>query len=214
MYVGNIPFDSTERDLVVFFQRYGKIDEIFMKNGYAFVEFDDFRDAEDAVCDMNDRKLLGRRVTVEIARGKPRLRGDRRKGPPVRTNYRLIVENLSSRATWRDLKKHMRRGGDVTYADAHHFRRNEGIVEFATYGDMKCAMEKMSNTELNGRRIRLVEDDRVKNKYSFRSRSRSISESRKRKRSFSNDRSLERFVRRRSESRSSRSRSTSRPKRY
>lgn len=27
-----------------------------------------------------------------------------RYGPPVRTDYRLIVENLSSRCSWQDLK--------------------------------------------------------------------------------------------------------------
>lgn len=27
-------------------------------------------------------------------------------GPPVRTEYRLIVENLSSRCSWQDLKVH------------------------------------------------------------------------------------------------------------
>ena len=47
-------------------------------------------------------------------------------GPPTRTNYRLIVENLSSRVSWQDLKDLMRRAGDVTYANAHNDRRNEG----------------------------------------------------------------------------------------
>lgn len=32
------------------------------------------------------------------------------------------------------------------------------IVEFATYSDMKNAVEKLDGTEINGRRIKLVED--------------------------------------------------------
>jgi len=31
------------------------------------------------------------------------------------------------------------------------------IVEFATYGDMKNAITKLDDTEINGRRIRIVE---------------------------------------------------------
>ena len=32
------------------------------------------------------------------------------------------------------------------------------IIEFATYSDMKNALDKLDNTEINGRRIKLVED--------------------------------------------------------
>lgn len=52
----------------------------------------------------------------------------------------------------------MRQAGDVTYADAHKRERNTGIVDFATYSDMKTALEKLDGAELNGRRIRLAED--------------------------------------------------------
>ena len=32
------------------------------------------------------------------------------------------------------------------------------VVEFATHADMKNALDKLDDTEINGRRIRLVED--------------------------------------------------------
>lgn len=81
----------------------------------------------------------------------------------------------------------MRQAGEVTYADAHKQRRNEGyvfnrikwrqlrielgtnkyvncflcsVVEFASLSDMKTAIEKLDDTDLNGRRVRLVEDRR------------------------------------------------------
>lgn len=221
MYVGGLPYGTTERDLERFFRGYGRMRDVLIKNGYGFVEFDDYRDADDAVYELNGKKLLGERVTVERARGTPRGRdqwsggggggggGERRGGggssssssrsrnnddrshdrygPPTRTNYRLIVENLSSRISWQDLKDYMRQAGEVTYADAHKQHRNEGVVEFASYSDMKTALDKLDDTELNGRRLRLVEDKKTKSRrsasYSSRSRSRSRSARRSRSRS-------------------------------
>lgn len=51
----------------------------------------------------------------------------------------------------------MRQAGEVTYADAHKERTNEGVIEFRSYSDMKRALDKLDGTEINGRKIRLVE---------------------------------------------------------
>ncbi|XP_059051798.1 serine-arginine protein 55 isoform X2 [Achroia grisella] len=210
VYVGGLPFGVRDRDLEKFFKGFGRIRDILIKNGYGFVEFEDYRDADDAVYELNGKELLGERVVVEPARGidrsADRYRRDRyyerdrgrsryEYGPPTRTEYRLIVENLSSRISWQDLKDYMRQAGEVTYADAHKQHRNEGVVEFATHSDMRAAIEKLDGTELNGRRIRLVEDRRSSRRRTRSSSSRSRSRSRDRRRS-----------------RSSRSRSKSRPK--
>ncbi|XP_072933507.1 serine-arginine protein 55 isoform X4 [Epargyreus clarus] len=210
VYVGGLPFGVRDRDLEKFFKGFGRIRDILIKNGYGFVEFEDYRDADDAVYELNGKELLGERVVVEPARGidrsADRYRRDRyyerdrgrsryEYGPPTRTEYRLIVENLSSRISWQDLKDYMRQAGEVTYADAHKQHRNEGVVEFATHADMRAAIEKLDGTELNGRRIRLVEDRRSSRRRTRSSSSRSRSRSRDRRRS-----------------RSSRSRSKSRPK--
>lgn len=76
---------------------------------------------------------MGSKVVVEHARGPRRSFSSGRRrpwvdkyGPPTRTDYRLIVENLSSRVSWQDLKDLMRRAGEVSYANAHNDRRNEG----------------------------------------------------------------------------------------
>lgn len=185
VYVGGLPYGVRERDLQRFFKGYGRTRDILIKNGYGFVEFEDYRDADDAVYELNGKELLGERVVVEPARGTARGPGGRREnerydrydrrgsrydknrtssrsstryGPPMRTEYRLVVENLSTRVSWQDLKDYMRQAGEVTYADAHKQRKNEGVVEFASSSDMRNAIEKLDDTELNGRRIRLVED--------------------------------------------------------
>ena len=46
----------------------------------------------------------------------------------------------------------------------HRFSFCCRIVEFATYADMKNALEKLDDTEINGRRIRLIEDRPKKSK--------------------------------------------------
>lgn len=79
-------------------------------------------------------------------------------GRPRNTEWRLVINNLSSRATWRDIKDYMRQAGEVTFADAHkQLGEGRGVVDFATYDDMKDAMKRLDGTELCGRRIRLSE---------------------------------------------------------
>lgn len=71
------------------------------------------------------------------------------------------------------------------------------MVEFASYSDLKNAIEKLDDAELNGRRIRLVEDGRRGGgsggggggRRSRSSSSRSRSRSRSRRRSPSRSRS-------------------------
>ncbi|XP_048877790.1 serine and arginine rich splicing factor 6b isoform X3 [Brienomyrus brachyistius] len=229
VYIGRLSYHVREKDIQRFFSGYGKLLEIDLKNGYGFVEFEDTRDADDAVYELNGKDLCGERVIVEHARGPRRDRdgygggygvlgavsssgyssrsrtGRDKYGPPVRTEYRLIVENLSSRCSWQDLKDFMRQAGEVTYADAHKERTNEGVIEFRSYSDMRRALDKLDGTDINGRRIRLVEDKpRRRRSYSgSRSRSRSRRRSRSRSRRSSRSRSNSR----------SRSRSRSRSKR-
>ncbi|KAK9404707.1 serine/arginine-rich splicing factor 6 [Crotalus adamanteus] len=212
VYIGRLSYHVREKDIQRFFSGYGRLLEVDLKNGYGFVEFEDSRDAEDAVYELNGKDLCGERVVVEHARGPRRDRdgysyssrsgggyssrrasGRDKYGPPVRTEYRLIVENLSSHCSWQDLKDFMRQAGEVTYADAHKERTNEGVIEFRSYSDMKRALDKLDGTEINGRKIRLVEDKpRSSHRRSYsgsRSRSRSRRRSRSRSRRSSRSRS-------------------------
>ncbi|KRY46688.1 Serine-arginine protein 55 [Trichinella britovi] len=71
VYVGRIPYRATERDIEKFFRGFGRIREIFLKNGYGFVEFEHTEDADDACYELNGREMFGERLIVEIARGTP-----------------------------------------------------------------------------------------------------------------------------------------------
>ncbi|KAL0969429.1 hypothetical protein UPYG_G00227280 [Umbra pygmaea] len=236
VFIGRLSPHARERDVEKFFKGYGRIREVNLKNGFGFVEFDDHRDADDAVYELNGKELCSERVTIEHARSRrgrggpgmggggggrfsPRFTGYRqgsggrsgggggssRYGPPVRTEHRIIVENLSSRISWQDLKDLMRKVGEVTFVDAHRTNKNEGVVEFASHSDMKNAIEKLDGTDLNGRKLKLSEDRKSRRSRSHSRGSRSYSRSRSRSHSKSPSRSRSRH-----RSRSPRSRSASR----
>ncbi len=75
VYVGRLPAKCSERDIERFFKGYGRLRDIVIKTGYGFVEFEDSRDAEDAVYDLHGRDLRGERIIVEHARLPPGSRG-------------------------------------------------------------------------------------------------------------------------------------------
>lgn len=233
VYLGNLSDDSRERDVERFLKGYGKLRDVILKGSYGFVEFEDRRDATDAVKDLDGKEMNGGRIRVEHARDSRDSRrdgggrddrrggggrdggrdggrfggggggrfggggggGDSRRGNPPgrRTNYRLIVENLSSRTSWQDLKDYMRKAGEITYTNTHNIRSGEGIVEFGSRSAMEYAIDKLDDTELDGRKIRLTEENK-------KSRSRSRSRSRRNDRSRSRSRSKSRGSRSRSES--------------
>lgn len=68
VYVGGLPYGTRERDLEKFFKGYGRTRDILIKNGYGFVEFEDYRDADDAVYELNGKELLGERQVAFVKR--------------------------------------------------------------------------------------------------------------------------------------------------
>jgi len=177
VYLGRIPLDIKEREIEKFFKNYGPVKNVNIKTGFAFLEFDDKRDAEDAAYDLDGKEFLGGRVAVEIAKGIDRRVERDRNGSygreygggsssrgggrseferPYNTQYRVTVEGLSTRTNWRDLKDYFRRIGEVTFADAHRHKEGEGIVDFKSRSEMEEAVRKMDDTDLDGRRVRVI----------------------------------------------------------
>uniref|UniRef100_A0A8C5N0F2 RRM domain-containing protein n=1 Tax=Leptobrachium leishanense TaxID=445787 RepID=A0A8C5N0F2_9ANUR len=147
VFIGRLNPAAREKDVERFFKGYGGIRDIDLKRGFGFVEFEDPRDADDAVYELDGKELCSERVTIEHAR----LRLGRGRYPDrfsSRVHNRLIVENLSSRVSWQDLKDFMRQAGEVTFADAHRPKLNEGVVEFASYSDLKNNHQWMASLTL------------------------------------------------------------------
>ena len=55
MYIGNMPSGVREKDLERFFKKFGRPNDFLVKQGFGFVEFDDYRDADDAVYELNGK---------------------------------------------------------------------------------------------------------------------------------------------------------------
>nr|CAD7460765.1 unnamed protein product [Timema tahoe] len=162
IYVGNLPPDIRTKDIQDLFYKFGKVTFVDLKNRrgppFAFVEFEDSRDAEDAVHARDGYDYDGYRLRVEFPRGggpggfrgnnrgtSGGDRGGRGRGPPARrSQYRVLVTGLPPSGSWQDLKDHMREAGDVCFADV--FKDGTGVVEFLRYEDMKYAVKKLDDS--------------------------------------------------------------------
>ena len=154
VFLGNLPPDTREVDIDRFFNGYGRLKQIVLKRGYGFVFFEEQKDAEDAVKELVGRKLRGEKITLEFAKGDGTEEGRR---STSYAQYRIKVENMSSSTSWQDLKDYMKQAGEVLYCKAHHDRRGEGMVEFYRKEDMQWALDKLEDSKLDGKRIKLTE---------------------------------------------------------
>ncbi|OEL28077.1 Serine/arginine-rich splicing factor RS2Z33 [Dichanthelium oligosanthes] len=86
LYVGRLSSRTRTEDLEDMFSRYGRVRYVDMKHEFAFVEFSDPRDADDARYNLDGREFDGSRIIVEFAKGVPRGPGASReyvgRGPP------------------------------------------------------------------------------------------------------------------------------------
>lgn len=131
LYVGNLPGDIRDKEVEDLFYKYGPIVDIGVKipprpPGYAFVEFEDARDAEDAIRGRDGYSFDGFKLRVELAhggrgqsssydrhssynnsgggRGGGGGRDGGRGGVSRRSEYRVSITGLPSSASWQDLK--------------------------------------------------------------------------------------------------------------
>lgn len=162
VYVGNLPLDVKEWEIEDLFCKYGRIMDIELKlpprnPGYCFVVFEDPLDAEDAIRGRDGYDLDGCRIRVEFAHGGRRQSsrlgygGGGGRGRFVvsqRSEFRVVVRGLPSSASWQDLKDHMRKAGDVCFAEV--YRDGDGVVgmvDYTNYEDMKYAIRKLDDSE-------------------------------------------------------------------
>ncbi|AMV19689.1 RNA recognition motif domain-containing protein [Planctomyces sp. SH-PL14] len=76
IFIGNLPFEASEREVRTAFERYGRVSSVRMvtdrgtgrSKGCAFVSMSRLDDADEAIRRLNGSTIGGRRVTVNEAR--------------------------------------------------------------------------------------------------------------------------------------------------
>ncbi|XP_055531233.1 serine/arginine-rich splicing factor 2 isoform X1 [Wyeomyia smithii] len=105
VYVGNLGSSASKHEIESAFGKYGPLRNVWVARnppGFAFVEFEDKRDAEDAVRSLDGTRCCGTRIRVEMSSGRTR-RDDRTRRP--RRSYRasssmkLSVSNFRHRTS-------------------------------------------------------------------------------------------------------------------
>ena len=91
IFLAKIPHSVTEQDLEHEFKSFGHIKELKLKTGYAFIEYDDYRDAQEAIKEKDGFKLNGSRIVVQPARGSKR---DRYRSSS--SSYNRYIDNSRS----------------------------------------------------------------------------------------------------------------------
>ena len=89
LYVGNLPFDATEADVLALFERHGKVDSVKLVNdretgkprGFGFVDMAP-NEAQAAIQALNGAPMGGRALRVNEAQERPER--PRRGGGPFR----------------------------------------------------------------------------------------------------------------------------------
>eukprot|EP00117_Sycon_ciliatum_P023861 scpid94254/ scgid20184/ RNA-binding protein 1 len=91
VYVGELGDHANKGDLEDLFEKFGKIREIWIARnppGFAFVFYEDPRDAEEAVRDLDGSSCNGRRIKVEHAKARDPGQGGRGGGSYRRDDRR------------------------------------------------------------------------------------------------------------------------------
>ncbi|KAI3420602.1 uncharacterized protein J3R85_012686 [Psidium guajava] len=144
IFCGNFEYDARPSELERLFRRYGKVDKVDMKSGFAFVYMDDERDAEDAIrgLDRIEFGRKGRRLRVEWTkheRGIKKPGGSRRSSTNVRPSKTLFVINFDTYQTrTRDLEKHFEPYGKIVSV---RIRRNFAFVQYEYQEDATKALD-------------------------------------------------------------------------
>jgi len=101
LYIGHLSDRTRESSLRAAFGKFGPIRSVDLKNGYAFVEYDEKLDAEDALKALDGTDLDGSNITVQVSHASS---GDRprKKVPGEGKCFRCGVEGHWARECMND----------------------------------------------------------------------------------------------------------------
>ncbi|CAH1099982.1 unnamed protein product [Psylliodes chrysocephalus] len=102
VYVGNLGSSASKHEIESAFGKYGPLRNVWVARnppGFAFVEFEDPRDAEDAVRGLDGTRCCGTRVRVEMSSGRSRRGGGGgggRRGPSRYSSCNVVSRSLQA----------------------------------------------------------------------------------------------------------------------
>mmetsp|Transcript_24585 Transcript_24585/g.59174 ORF Transcript_24585/g.59174 Transcript_24585/m.59174 type:complete len:289 (+) Transcript_24585:440-1306(+) len=174
LYVGNLDFRTDSEYLRDKFRKYGPIIDVFVpqdgrgeSRGFAFITFEDKRDAQDAVDAMHDSRLDGRKITCNIARPRPPLRdggrggggGGRRgsRSPRGAPSCKIYIGNLPMDTQEGELEDIFGKFGRITRIDLKTPSRPPAyaFVEFEDERDAEDAIKDTNGMKLGRERLRV-----------------------------------------------------------
>lgn len=165
IFCGNFEFDARQGELERLFRKYGKVERVDMKSGFAFVYMEDERDAEDAIraLDRYEFGRKGRRLRVEWTKQERNVRQpptSRRSSSNSRPSKTLFVINFDPYNTrTRDLERHFDPYGKILNI---RIRRNFAFIQFELQEDATKALEATNMSKLMDRVISVeyaIKDD-------------------------------------------------------
>merc|ERR1711970_285866 len=128
VYIGGISDRVRTGDVEDFLKGYGRVLDISLKSKYGFIEFEDKYDAEDAVKDLDDKKLCGERVKLEMSKGcKDKYRDFQRTG---RVRYRSFSREVSPSRRYRSRSRDRRDSRSRSRGRGSRSTRDDGRRTF------------------------------------------------------------------------------------
>uniref|UniRef100_UPI00358E3B8B RNA-binding protein 4B-like isoform X1 n=2 Tax=Myxine glutinosa TaxID=7769 RepID=UPI00358E3B8B len=144
IFVGNVPFQATNKELRDLFEQYGRVTECEIIKEYAFVHMEKADEADEAIKNLNRFRLHGAQLNVEISRGRPKM------VPPGAT--KLYVANVASDVTNLELRAKFEEYGIVAECD---IVKDYAFVHMEREEDALEAIRRLNNSEFKGKRIQV-----------------------------------------------------------
>ncbi|KAK3246981.1 hypothetical protein CYMTET_43507 [Cymbomonas tetramitiformis] len=161
IYCGNFEYDTSLDDVEGIFRKFGKVDHVAMKTGFAFVYMYDERDGELAISALDGLQRGRRTLRVEWAKGQgaTKAKEDERKAAAKPTKT-LFVCNFDPRVTREEeLERHFE---DFAPISRIHIKRNFAFLEFESVEASRAALEAKNGSRVGKTAITVqfnVEED-------------------------------------------------------
>ncbi|AQK60747.1 Serine/arginine-rich splicing factor RS41 [Zea mays] len=156
VFCGNLDYDVRISEVERLFGKYGRVERVDLKTGFAFIYMEDERDAEDAISRLDgiDFGRKGRRIKVEWTKEDRTAdrRGNSRRSPtnakPTKTLFVINFDPINTRI--RDLERHFDKYGRVANV---RIKKNFAFIQFEAQEDATRALEGANGSHFMDRVI-------------------------------------------------------------